>query len=139
VRKNPSLTTTVLVSYYAGPLKTNAVRIAPVVNSFTLNKYAGKNTELFLTSALLLTEVRIFFWSILREGSKTPLFSGNSLQTVNGVSTVGNVNYAKSFYYRARLLTKEGQDIPYISCSVRSNRRWSRLDEKILNTGIQSI
>jgi hypothetical protein len=33
VRKNPSLTTTVLVSYYAGPLKTNAVRIAPVVNS----------------------------------------------------------------------------------------------------------
>jgi hypothetical protein len=46
VRKNPSLTTTVLVSYYAGPLKTNAVRIAPVVNSFTLNKYAGKNTEL---------------------------------------------------------------------------------------------
>jgi hypothetical protein len=33
-------------SYYAGPLKTNAVRIAPVVNSFTLNKYAGKNTEL---------------------------------------------------------------------------------------------
>jgi hypothetical protein len=43
-------------SYYAGPLKTNAVRIAPVVNSFTLNKYAGKNTELILTSALLLTE-----------------------------------------------------------------------------------
>jgi hypothetical protein len=33
LRKNPSLTTTVLVSYYAGPLKTNAVRIAPVVNS----------------------------------------------------------------------------------------------------------
>jgi hypothetical protein len=46
--------------------------------------------SLFLTSALLLTEV--YFWSILREGSKTPLFSGNSLQTVNGVSTVGNVS-----------------------------------------------
>jgi hypothetical protein len=73
VRKNPSLTT-VLVSYYAGPLKTNAVRIAPVVNSFTLNKYAGKNTELILTSALLLTEVRIFSGPY-REGSKTPLFS----------------------------------------------------------------
>jgi hypothetical protein len=46
--------------------------------------------SLFLTSALLLTEN--IFWSILREGSKTPLFSGNSLQTVNGVSTVGNVS-----------------------------------------------
>jgi hypothetical protein len=51
-----------------GPLKTNAVRIAPVVNSF-LNKYAGKNTELILTSALLLTEVRIFS-GLLREEAK---------------------------------------------------------------------
>jgi hypothetical protein len=70
VRKNPSLTTTVLVSYYAGPLKTNAVRIAPVVNSFTLNKYAGKNTELILTSALLLTEVRIFSGPYLEKEAK---------------------------------------------------------------------
>jgi hypothetical protein len=44
--KEPKSTTTVLVSYYEDLLKTNAVRIAPVVNSFTLNKYAGKNTEL---------------------------------------------------------------------------------------------
>jgi hypothetical protein len=66
VRKNPSLTTTVLVSYYAGPLKTNAVRIAPVVNSFTLNKYGS----LFLTSALLLTEVRIFSGPYLEKEAK---------------------------------------------------------------------
>jgi hypothetical protein len=68
VRKNPSLTTTV-PGYYAGPLKTN-VRIAPVVNSFTLNKYAGKNTELILTSALLLTEVRIFSGPYLEKEAK---------------------------------------------------------------------
>jgi hypothetical protein len=55
VRKNPSLTTTVLVSYYAGPL-----RIAPVVNSFTLNKYAGKNTELIFNFSITANEVRIF-------------------------------------------------------------------------------
>jgi hypothetical protein len=29
------------------------------------------------------------FSSILRDGSNTPLYSGNSLQTVNGVSTIG--------------------------------------------------
>jgi hypothetical protein len=57
---------------YHGPLKTNAVRIALLVNSFTLNKYAG-NTELFLTSALLLTEV-YGVCPCLREGSKTPCF-----------------------------------------------------------------
>jgi hypothetical protein len=78
VRKNPSLTTTVLVSYYAGPLKTNAVRIAPVVNSFTLNKYAGKNTELIFNFSITANGGKNIFWSILREGSKTPLFSGNS-------------------------------------------------------------
>jgi hypothetical protein len=56
-----------------GPLKTNAVRIAPVVNSF-LNKYAGKNTELILTSALLLTEVRIFSGPYLERKQNTFVF-----------------------------------------------------------------
>jgi hypothetical protein len=68
VRKNPSLTT-VLVSYYAGPQNKQTLRIAPVVNSFTLNKY-GKNTELILTSALLLTEVRIFSGPYLEKEAK---------------------------------------------------------------------
>jgi hypothetical protein len=58
---------------YMGPLKTNAVRIAPVVNSFTLNKYAGKNTELILTSALLLTEVRIFSGPYLEKEQQVTL------------------------------------------------------------------
>jgi hypothetical protein len=60
-------------SYYYCPgkllcrtLKTNAVRIAPVVNSFTLNKYGS----LFLTSALLLTEVRIFSGPYLEKEAK---------------------------------------------------------------------
>jgi hypothetical protein len=111
VRKNPSLTTTVPVSYYAGPLKTNAVRIAPVVNSFTLNKYAGKNTELILTSALLLTEVRIFSGPYLEKEAKHLCFSGNSLQTVNGVSTVGNVSTMLNHFITEQDLQKEGQDI----------------------------
>jgi hypothetical protein len=109
VRKNPSLTTTVLVSYYAGPLKTNAVRIAPVVNSFTLNKYAG-NTELIFNFSITANGGKNIFWSILREGSKTPLFSGNSLQTVNGVSTVGNVSTMLN-HFITELPYKEGQDI----------------------------
>jgi hypothetical protein len=44
--------------------------------------------SLFLTSALLLTEVRIFSSPYLEKEAKH-LVSGNSLQTVNGVSTVG--------------------------------------------------
>jgi hypothetical protein len=57
-----------LVSY-AGPLKANVVRIPPVVNLFTLNKYSGKkHRAYFLTLVLLLMEEEIF-WSILRDGS----------------------------------------------------------------------
>jgi hypothetical protein len=52
---------------------------------FTLNKYAGKNTELIFNFSITANGGKNIFWSILREGSKTPLFSGNSLQTVNGV------------------------------------------------------
>jgi hypothetical protein len=73
VRKNPSLTT-VLVSYYAGPLKTNAVRIAPVVNSFTLNKYAGKNTELIFNFSITANGGKNIFWSILRGKQNTFVF-----------------------------------------------------------------
>jgi hypothetical protein len=74
--------------------------------------------ELILTSALLLTEVRIFSGPYL-EGSKTPFLLFATVK-----STVGNKHYAKSFYYRARLLQKKVRIFFYISCSVRSNRRW---------------
>jgi hypothetical protein len=86
------------------------VRIAPVVNSFTLNKYAGKNTELIF-NFITANGGKNIFWSILREGSKTPLFSGNSLQTVNGVSTVGNVSTMLNHFITEQTPTKEGQDI----------------------------
>jgi hypothetical protein len=115
------------------------VRIAPVVNSFTLNKYAGKNTELILTSALLTG--KNIFWSILRGRKQTPLFSGNSLQTVNGVSTVGNVStMLNHFITEQDFLTKKVRIFFYIVVVYDLTEDGSRLDEE--NTkycGIQSI
>jgi hypothetical protein len=53
------------------------------------------------------------------------LFSGNSLQTVNGVSTVGNVStMLNHFITEQDFLQKKVRIFLYISCSVRSNRRW---------------
>jgi hypothetical protein len=63
--------------------------------------------SLFLTSALLLTEVRNI-WSILREGSKTLCFLV-TLQTVNGVSTVGNVSTMLNHFITEQDFTKEGR------------------------------
>jgi hypothetical protein len=84
------------------------VRIQSLFFFFSITANGGKN----------------IFWSILREGSKTPL-SGNSLQTVNGVSTVGNVStMLNHFITEQDFLTKKVRIFFYISCSVRSNRRW---------------
>jgi hypothetical protein len=57
------------------------------------------------------------------------------------VSTVGNVTMLNHFITEQDFLTKEGQDILYISCMHDLTEDGSRLDEKISNTAvyIQSI
>jgi hypothetical protein len=48
--------------------------------------------------------------------------------------------YAKSFYYRARLPYKEGQDILFTLVVVYDlTEDGSRLDEKILNTAVYKV
>jgi hypothetical protein len=49
------------------------------------------------------------------------LFSGNSLQTVNGVS--GNVSTMLNHFITEQDFLQKKVRI-FISCSVRSNRRW---------------
>jgi hypothetical protein len=91
-----------------------------VVNSFTLNKYAGKNTELIFNFSITANRGRIFSGPYLEREAKHLCYS---LQTVKWwCVNCGNVSTMLNF--RQDFLTKEGQDILYISCSVRSNRRW---------------
>jgi hypothetical protein len=60
------------------------------------------------------------------------------LQTVNGVSTVGNVStMLNHFITEQDFLQKKVRIFFYIS--VRSNRDGSRLDEKILNTAVYKV
>jgi hypothetical protein len=131
VRKNPSLTTTVLVSYY-GPLKTNENSACGKL--FTLNKYAEYRA--YFNFSITANGGKNIFWSILRE---TPFF-GNSLQTVNGVSTVGNVStMLNHFITEQDFLTKEGQDSFTLVVVYDLTEDGSRLDEKILNTAVYKV
>lgn len=134
VRKNPGLTTTILASYYAGPLTGNAIRIPPVVNSFTLNKYSGKNTELLFDFSITANGGKNIFWSILRDGNSTPLYSGTSLVTVNGVSTSGNVSTTLNHFITEQdFIEREGQDIPFTLVVIYDlTEDASHLDEKII-------
>jgi hypothetical protein len=52
------------------------------------------------------------------------------------VSTVGNVTMLNHFITEQDFLTKEGQDILYISCMHDLTEDGSRLDEKISNTAV---
>lgn len=136
VRKNPGLTTTILVSYYAGPLSGNTIRIPPVVNSFTLNKYSGKNTELLFNFSITANGGKNIFWSILKDGNKTPLYSGSSLITTNGVSTVGGVSTTLNHFITEQdYITREGQNVPFTLVVVYDlTEDASQLDEKIIST-----
>jgi hypothetical protein len=56
------------------------------------------------------------------------------------VCQLGNVStMLNHFITEQDFLTKKVRIFFYISCSVRSNRRWSRLDEKILNTAVYKV
>lgn len=141
VRKNPSITTTILVSYYAGSLRNDAIRIAPVVNFFKLNKESGKNTELLFDFSITPNDGKNIFWSVIREGNKVPLYSGSSLYTVNGVSTTGSTSTVlKHFITEQDFLTREGQDIPFTLVVVYDlTEDASYLDEKVMATAVYHI
>jgi hypothetical protein len=69
------------------------------------------------------------------------LFSGNSLQTVNGVSTVGNVStMLNHFITEQDFLTKKVRIFFFTLVVVYDlTEDGSRLDEKILNTAVYKV
>jgi len=141
VKKNPSITTTILVSYYAGALKENSIKVPPIVNSFTLNKTSGKNTELLFNFNISANDGKNIYWSILRDGKRTPLYSGSSLTTLNGVSTNGLVTTSLShFISEADYLNNIGKDIPFTLIVVYDlTEDASQLNEKILATALYHV
>jgi hypothetical protein len=67
------------------------------------------------------------------------LFSGNSLQTVNGVSTVGNVStMLNHFISKTSYKRRSGYSFTLVVV-YDLTEDGSRLDEKILNTAVYKV
>jgi hypothetical protein len=118
--KNPGLTTTTLATMQ-DLLKQTLWECACGKLFYSKQKYAGKNTELIFFMHYYWAE----YFSLLRKAK--PLFSVFAdCEMVCQLWCVIMLNH----FIQSKTSYKEGQIFFAFSCSVRSNRDGSRLDEK---------
>lgn len=141
VKKNPSITTTVLVSYYAGHKISFITKVPPVINLFSLNKYSGKNGEIVFNFSISQFDGKNVYWSILKDGSSTPLYSGNTLFTTNGVSNNGTASVKLNhFISPTEYNSRKGQSIPFTFVVIYDlSENGERLDEKLISTAVYKL
>lgn len=141
VKKNPTLSTNILVSYYASVEKVTTVNIAPVVSFFTLNSNSGRDKELIFNFKINQNNGNNIFWSIIKDGSSTPLYSGTSLETVNGFINVDTAPVKLNYFVTEQeVLNRVGDNIPFTLIVIYDmSEDGSRLNEKILSTQIYTV
>lgn len=136
VRKNPSLTTTILVSYYAGASKTSSIKVPPTINFFSLSRTSGKNGEIVFDFSISPHDGKNIYWSILKDGNSVPLHSGKTNYTTNGISVDGIVSTRlNTFITETEYLNRQGENIPFTFLVVYDlSEDGSQLDEKAMAT-----
>jgi hypothetical protein len=134
VKKHPSITTSILVSYFAGAAHRAIAKIPPVINYFTLSKYSGKSGEIVFNFSIAQNSGKNIYWSILKDGDSTPLFSGNSLYTSDGNSVTNGVTTRLSYTVTpSEFLERQGEHIPFTLVVVYDlTEDGTHLDEKLL-------
>jgi hypothetical protein len=139
VRKNPSLTTTILVSYYTKPAVSSYTKVPPVINSFTLNSYLGRAGEIIFDFNIAPFDGKNIYWSILKDGDKTPLYSGNSTSTSGGYSyDADNVaTKLNHFISNTEYAERQGGKIPFTFVVVYDlTNDGSILNERLLSSAV---
>lgn len=141
LKKNPSITNTILVSYYNGSRATSNVKSPPVLNYFTITPTAGQTAEIIMNFHISAFDGKNIFWSILKDGQSTPLYSGDSLQTINGHSTTNSITTKLNYFVSdAEFNERQGQTIPFTLVIVYDlSDDGSHLNEKIMETASYNI
>ena len=134
VRRNPSLQTTILVSYFAGDPVGLVTKLPPTISMFTVSPTSGRNGALTFNFNIVPYDGKNIYWSILKDGSSVPLFSGNSLFTTAGISISGGAPTTLVHYItEEEYLERNGDDIPFTLVVVYDlSEDGSHLNEKIL-------
>lgn len=135
VRKNPTIITSILISYYAGEPATAAARTRiPVIGDFTISPTSGQNGSILFDFTIVKNDATNIYWSIIKDGMHNPLFSGASLQTLHSVSTEGgNATTLRYILTEAEYLQRIGDKLRFTFIVVYDmTTDGSNLDEKIM-------
>ena len=140
IKKNPDMTTNILVGYnYTSKLSSliNVPTDPPTVDIFYLSESAGKAAVLSFNFKITPFDGQNIFWSILKDGSETPLYSGTALETINGTvpDGLGGVTDLLHEITQQEYEDRQGEVIPFTFVVVYDlTNDGTSLDEKILVT-----
>lgn len=139
VKANPGLATEISVGYHFknNRVINNGTKTPPILNTFFIDKYTGREGSISFDFDIIQKDGKNIYWSILKDGNSTPLFSGNGLSSVNGVSinSNGTVLNLTTYISEAEYKERHGEKIPFTLVVVYDlSEDGSRLDEKLLDT-----
>lgn len=136
IKKNPSITTTLLVSYYADIARASTIKVAPTLNLFSINKTSGRDGEIVFNFSISPFDGKNIYWSILKDGNAVPLHSGKTLYTNNGISNDGVVSVKLNhFITPVEYLARKGDEISFTFVAVYDlTEDGSRLNEKLMSS-----
>jgi len=117
--------------------------LAPVITTFYLNRYSGRNDKIIFNFAIEPRDGKNIYWSILKDGGDTPIYSGSGLATNNGliVDSSGNLTELSYFVSNEEYLERIGETIPFTLVVVYDlTSDGTVLDEKLLaNVGYELL
>lgn len=138
VRANPGMDTEISVGYHFANNRAvdSTVRIPPVINTFYLDKYSGRDGAITFNFDIIANSGTNIYWSILKDGDKDPIFSGNGLTTINGIATNSNGTIVRLTTYitEEEYTERYGESIPFTFMVIYDlSDDGSHLNEKLLD------
>jgi len=137
-------TTTILVGYHhrAKVGLSGIVGVPPIIVDFYLNRQNGREGSIVFNFNIEKRDGKNIYWSILKDGDKTPLYSGVDLHTVNGYVTdsIGNPVLLEYILTATEVAAREGDVIPFTLVVVYDlHEDGTHLDEKLLATTTYTV
>lgn len=140
IKNNPGLTTNILVGYNYKNRKSltdSIVKVPPVLNSFYIDKYSGKDGKILFDFSIEANDGKNIFWSLLKDGSQDPLYTGTTLVTNNSNVSDGLGGTTELSYYVSvdEYEENEGRSTNFTLLAIYDlSDDGSKLDEQILST-----
>lgn len=127
----------ILVAYIHNKNKfgVKIVQLPPVISTFYIDKYSGRDEKIIFDFIIEERNGKNIYWSILKDGSDTPIFSGAGLTTTSGhiIDSSGNLVELAYYVTNDEYLERVGQDMYFTLVVVYDlTDDGSRLDEKLL-------